>query len=1477
MKKLSKKVPFFKRRSKGLFWTPSNTSTQGSGVNRMNENPAQRLFYNQILDKKGTKKILSWFLENYGPTRTSQFIEELKSVGFHFATEAGLSLGFDDLRIPSKKSILLNTAESDVLECEKRYFQGSITAVERYQKLIDIWTTASENLKDEVIQNFQETDLFNPLYMMAFSGARGNISQVRQLVGMRGLMSDSAGGIIDFPIRSNFREGLTVTEYAISCYGARKGLIDTALRTADSGYLTRRLVDVAHGIMIGRLECNTKESFEISPLKASGKSGSESILLSLEKRILGRVLAEDIFQNVPSQGTSPYSNSPIFIAHKNQEISPSLAQKIGEFKKVKKETVHVRSPLTCRHFQNLREDICQLCYGWSLAHGRLVSIGEAVGILAAQSIGEPGTQLTMRTFHTGGIFSTDIDAKIFAPHNGFVSFSKKAKGRKIRTFHGQTAFFTFEPLQLKISSNADLTSLSLVEQSLAKAKPIMPESGLSPQLRSEFSLFNLPAHSLVFVYPGQFISKNILCAEVAQLMSAKIQKSNYELEGFPALVELAEVSTPTDTLSSTMSKRTSLELESKTKEINALGTSPVFNGKAREGELKGVQITSNNFHEASFRLSPRQPMKTNGAAWKSGPSSGITLLQSDIELPEEEENLDDELAKPNSKKVLSELEGQIYFHRLAERRQLTEFEKFSQVKGVGSLWVLGGKKVFAPGPFQSGDFVLKKKKSKTRLQRVNGRLKKNQAGLNSANNQNKNIFSIEVIKSNDLNRKTKIGSDKSIIPIRYYKIDFSKWFLTLPVSTIGISHKDKSSQSRKNRTKDRTRTIAFSPKSEAQKLSLSSGWLKKQQETPFPSSSIFAFCLLKPSEKSLTTSFVKKTELSDFPNAGFSKEVLHYELNPNRVRISKKFSSSFNQRDFLKKNFDFLKLNATLDTEPSKKDKSNSSFLLNPAYFYSFKKSRLVRAEEGNSSSKTFFEEASFIKNSTISESKEFKIFSFPTFGYFEKVLENHFIWTANLDNYSIFSNFINVSLFFKNEFNKNQKNSSFPFRQNIVGFQPEYYNQNIHFDHGELRVVPDRKGRPTPDKTFSFPNFLKENKADITRLDEMNTGSVSQSPLGKKDNFKENENFGSSARKALNLKTSDLRFYKINETLSEDNLAISAKRKIGELVRVGDEIEKRFSLDKTNQIIRRTWVSKNNPCVLGLNEAQNRLTRIPERKSSQNSSGIVGIQQKNSTTNLFYTLRRVHPYLISNNSPLAVSHGDIVDARQFLFELFYQQSKTGDIVQGLPKIEQLFEARRTSLHVIETVHVRLKEKFHELCNEYPLYEAARLSIRFIQRVLIDEIQLVYQSQGVDIADKHIEIIIRQMTSKVIIHEKGKSPFFPDDIIDFHQIGQFELASFTENKTELKNADVPFAKQHLASKIASSGIVFEPIVLGLTKISFLTQSFISAASFQETKRVLMNAAVQSRVDFLYGLKENVIVGRFIRAGTGFRTSLFPAA
>jgi hypothetical protein len=1571
----AKEIP--KVKAKSRMFTPKMEGTKQHipkefFLSQKRKDQKSLLFYNQILDKKGTKKILSWFLDNYGPTRTSQFIEQLKSVGFHFATEAGLSLGFDDLKIPEKKSILLNTAESDVLECEKKFFQGKITAVERYQKLIDIWTTTSENLKDEVIQNFQDTDLLNPLYMMAFSGARGNISQVRQLVGMRGLMSDSAGGIIDFPIRSNFREGLTVTEYAISCYGARKGLIDTALRTADSGYLTRRLVDVAHGIMIGRSECTTKENFEISPLKANGKSGSEAILLSLEKRIIGRVLAEDILGAFPETGSSTSGESygkktsRIPIARKNQEISPSLAQKIVQYKK---ETLQVRSPLTCLHFQNLREDICQLCYGWSLAHGRLVSIGEAVGILAAQSIGEPGTQLTMRTFHTGGIFSTDIEAKIFAPHEGFVSFSKKVKGRKVRTFHGETAFFTFEPIQLKIQKNlgndfggiSGAELMNSTEQSKADVKSHIKKTSYE----DSFSIFRLPSQSLIFVYPGQFIRKNLLLAEVSQLMSAK--KSSKTLsekrEQEEALLGRSSRLQNENGQSAVRSRKTrsnsKQESRSTPSSLPSLPSLPSLeDSSSSEGEEDSSSQEIPKVKE-SERPSPFFPVSNghkiaqgrSGSALKDAqnfPEKDVpSFSEEENDLEKEEEN------KPNSKRVLSEIEGQIYFHRLAERRQITEFEKVSHVKGVGSLWVLAGKKVFAPGPFQSGDFVTKSRKptgtkiafqheallrlrpsgvtawekSKFNLENSSpspsdedesskegkeGKEwstfdKENEVfsstllgprlvipkGITSAlkreRSQNRKIFfKRNVMNSNafsemDLKKDVVLyGIQKSI---SYYELPVKKWNFALEIPQNGASELNR----------------GFSPLSRKQSP-LQCNWVKKQAETAYPGMSILAF-----------------TKASSFNN---------------RLRRSSKIIPTFENNDFVAQShfLGFRDLLPSGSSLPSLQDSLPRKVILQ----YPEGKSRQGEEDEalqkqslGKGSKYPYLWNlrAAVKASSTAASLSLFpgilKIFTFAESGFF-----------SDISNY-VFSERASGRLEVSNRKFKSSEVESF---RDFTSLKSEFKISGLEFHHGELRFLSgglsqkNKKGKHNlgeTGKAGSQPLFNEtESSSQVISMKSFGDSNL----LGKTNQELQEEtpsaspkfdNESISAKKTvkeegLNLRTFDLRFYKksFSTGLGSEDVVLYAEegkeytknsfpslpslqdsseklqypegnsrqgegqRKIGELIRFGEEMEKNLSVDKTLQIIRRS------------RSFSSSLKTQEEEKRKSNKKGFYS-----------YTFRRVHPYLISNHSPLAVSHGDIVETRQFLFELFYQQSKTGDIVQGLPKIEQLFEARRTSLHVIETVHVRLKEKFQQLSSKYPLYEAARLSIRFIQRVLIDEIQLVYQSQGVDIADKHLEIIIRQMTSKVIIHEKGKSPFFPDDIIDFHQIGQFEiefrkslqsqnssfdsrvspsLSSFSEiSHQQISGANLPSSKQMFSGlttvSSSSSGIVFEPIVLGLTKIAFLTQSFISAASFQETKRVLMNSALQSRVDFLYGLKENVIVGRFIRAGTGFRTSLFPSA
>src|SRR6056300_1482067 len=367
--------------------------------------PPKPRFTNKVIDKKELKRLMAWAFSNYGTGRAWYMADRLKELGFHYATRAGISLSVEDLRVPPTKRSLINRTNEAIQLTEEQYERGEITAIERFQRVIDTWNNASEELKTEVIKYFKETDPLNPIYIMAFSGARGNISQVRQLVGMRGLMADPQGQIIDLPIKSNFREGLTVTDYIISSYGARKGLVDTALRTADSGYLTRRLVDVAQDIIIREIDCGTQRNITIKDMVANNK-----VLISLEQRLLGRVLFETIY--------SPETAN--VIAHINQDLDSDTALEIVD---AGVKSVIVRSPLAC----DSSRSVCQFCYGWNLAHGSLVDLGEAIGIIAAQSIGEPGTQLTMRTFHTGGVFTGEVAEQLRAPFDGVLRLPKSVR------------------------------------------------------------------------------------------------------------------------------------------------------------------------------------------------------------------------------------------------------------------------------------------------------------------------------------------------------------------------------------------------------------------------------------------------------------------------------------------------------------------------------------------------------------------------------------------------------------------------------------------------------------------------------------------------------------------------------------------------------------------------------------------------------------------------------------------------------------------------------------------------------------------------------------------------------------------------------------------------------------------------------------------------------------------------------------------
>jgi DNA-directed RNA polymerase subunit beta' len=363
-------------------------------------------FINGTMKKKGLTNLVSFCHLRLGHGETVNILDNLKNLGFLYATKAGLSIGIDDLVTPPAKPELLKKAEAEVIEVEKQYQEGIITNGERYNKVINIWSETTEEVAKEMFREMDRVESssgeLNPILVMADSGARGSKQQIRQLAGMRGLMAKPSGEIIETPIRANFREGLNVLQYFISTHGARKGLADTALKTADSGYLTRRLVDVAQDVIISEQDCGTIRGIWAEPIIEGGEE-----IEPLRDRIVGRVALEEV--------RDPITGA--VIVNNNTEVTEDLANEIQSAGGI--ERVRIRSVLTCE----ARRGVCVMCYGRNLATGRMVEMGEAVGVIAAQSIGEPGTQLTMRTFHIGGVGQlTDQQTSHEARVSGQVKF-----------------------------------------------------------------------------------------------------------------------------------------------------------------------------------------------------------------------------------------------------------------------------------------------------------------------------------------------------------------------------------------------------------------------------------------------------------------------------------------------------------------------------------------------------------------------------------------------------------------------------------------------------------------------------------------------------------------------------------------------------------------------------------------------------------------------------------------------------------------------------------------------------------------------------------------------------------------------------------------------------------------------------------------------------------------------------------------------
>ncbi len=385
---------------------------------------------NKAIKKDSLAELIARCYRMYGNTKTAEILDYVKKLGFHYATRAGVTVAVSDIVIPEKKQIVLKEAEDKVEATEEQYAHGLITENERYDRVIEVWSKAKDEITSALMENLDE---LNPIYMMAHSGARGNESQITQLAGMRGLMADPTGRIIDIPIKANFREGLTVLEYFISTHGARKGLADTALKTADSGYLTRRLVDVVQDVIVREDDCGTGQSIGLSEFL-----DNEEILEDAVNRLVGRYTMEPVYH--PETGE--------VLIEGNTLITEEMTQQIVDLKITE---VRFRSVLTCK----TRHGACVKCYGRDLASGKIVDVGEAVGIIAAQSIGEPGTQLTMRTFHTGGVAGDDITQGL--PRVEELFEARKPKGQStIAEIAGEVEVFeTRYKREIRLTSEHD--------------------------------------------------------------------------------------------------------------------------------------------------------------------------------------------------------------------------------------------------------------------------------------------------------------------------------------------------------------------------------------------------------------------------------------------------------------------------------------------------------------------------------------------------------------------------------------------------------------------------------------------------------------------------------------------------------------------------------------------------------------------------------------------------------------------------------------------------------------------------------------------------------------------------------------------------------------------------------------------------------------------------------------------------------------
>ncbi|EED86155.1 plastid RNA polymerase beta subunit, plastid-encoded [Thalassiosira pseudonana CCMP1335] len=1418
------------------------------------------IYQNTLINKKQLKELLAWSFSKYDSMQASLLADELKYLGFKYATQAGISISIEDLKVPATKNEMLEKANKDILNAEKICLKGKITDVERFQKIIDTWSIASESLKDNVVSYFKTYDPLNSVYIMAFSGARGNLSQVRQLVGMRGLMADPSGEIMRVPIKKNFREGLTITDYLMSGYGARKGIVDTALKTANSGYLTRRLIDIAQDIVIREKDCLTSSSFLID---SQTKFDTE--------QLIGRVLLKSVYD----------SKTEKLIAKANTQLTLDLLNLFNQ-KQISK--FYIRSPLTC----NLYHSICQMCYGWDLSNQNLVDLGEAVGILAGQSIGEPGTQLTMRTFHTGGIFTSEARQQIISPKNGIIKFSKILKTIILRTNRGEDVLLTKnsgslilipekhtdEIIQIELLRNTMLfvksnqyikqsaiigELISTDKQTLTERKPILSDTAgeiFIPRLKTRMNLitqnrllwilsgqvYQAPSNSFLNFYTDHKINKNsyIFRTKLINQYSGytKVLNQNKNL-----LEQKIQITNETYFLENSYVQKILKPITNKNYLLN-------FNNLTYLITLK--DSNSKNWKRCKkykpFATSFNNNFKTltGGIMYydqriKQKFDSFNTLISYNIAYEISKEDYD-KVSKDHYENYLKKLEnkidknGFIFYQNFLNYQEMESiFLKFKLKKKIvhnSLIWLSEetyklncDKNILL---VENGNFIAKN------FEIIPNIISKT-AGIITVSQKNNMIEEIAIKAGFVYQGKQFEQLDKKV----YYpgEIIFDNIKITQPSLCEHINNKSN------NQLLIRPFAIYEIPKEKTVKSLFSD---KNNSKSIFTITNKITY-LYKTNQKIKTSNHINLISQNinlKAKNSVQNNTIIDLSNSFKTKRLNLRISENLLLKHYIPAHLKYTNLQYCLLVEPTQFIDSYTtlgyleSLITNSLEIVKFKSKRANKKQVFLISNKdciTVRKEQG--KNKTANE----LIIDNINVNQTGKVL---------IDNGQFLTVQKGRPYFFPNCKSDDSK-EKLDLQYKLIGLNNTISNNtNTFLNYYDVtkRSLVERLG-PNK-KSYGF-------KVKFSKMFIKKNGKFYSSPIPL---FLNNFSIIKEEQKRLNEGKNEINNFIIKNTQLKIKQCLPLLLKSSELV--------------TNKIKRKTPFNNN---LTGL-----KFLKYPFNKS-------IGIHSL------------TEDYFEQEVNNVYCKNGEFIEKGEVIGLLNFEKEITGDIVQGLPRIEELLEARKkkpTNKHLatnqkksllIQKTSIDSSFEFQKLgttikendkinphnllkiyFNYYGIkkqffsnkemfalsyrltdnYEASYRTFKKIQLLILNAVQSVYESQGVSIANKHLEVIIKQMTTKVLITHEGHTPLLPREVVDLYHIQYINKIIEAHNKRPA---------------------YYVPLLLGITKAALNNPSFISAASFQETTRVLTKAAIEGRVDWLRGLKENIIIGHLIPSGTGYQS------